>query len=340
MKKKLKAFFSVGRHGNRRRLHLLGARSILLLFLFIVFVEFLFLANYVGRISFEELFATVVPEKLVELTNIRREEKEVGELLVNPLLEEAAEKKANDMAEKGYFAHNSPEGLTPWYWFEQVGYNYRHAGENLAVNFTETHKVDEAWMRSPTHRANIINKNFEEIGISTAQGEYKGREATFVVQLFGTRTGQASLSMEEEKETTTLQEQESREIILGEEEVRENGRKEEEEEEDGEERSFAFMQKMGEDRTILTIGHPETTVMLLGERAGYDSFWERVRKAPLFFAGYFSLAITGVLVLAFLFKRMFLKRLKLSLVAANGFIAAFVILSGMLTSHYVLQIFV
>ncbi len=94
--------------------------------------------------------------------------------------------KADDMATKGYFAHTSPEGLTPWYWFAQVGYNYTYAGENLAINFNESKDVDTAWLASPTHRANILNSHYTEIGIATAQGMYKGVQATFVVQMFGT----------------------------------------------------------------------------------------------------------------------------------------------------------
>jgi hypothetical protein len=94
--------------------------------------------------------------------------------------------KANDMAEKGYFAHTSPEGKTPWYWFKQAGYDYSYAGENLAVNFFESKDVAEAWMNSPTHRANIVKKDYTEIGIAVATGMYEGRQSVFVAQLFGT----------------------------------------------------------------------------------------------------------------------------------------------------------
>lgn len=131
------------------------------------------------------LLASIQSAFLVDLANKDRLEENVSVLTINPVLVEAAQKKANDMAEKSYFAHTSPEGRTPWYWFGQVGYNYVYAGENLAVNFTESVDVHEAWLASPTHRKNILDQRFTEIGIATAEGFYKGRKATFVVQMFG-----------------------------------------------------------------------------------------------------------------------------------------------------------
>jgi len=88
------------------------------------------------------------------------------------------------MASKGYFAHYSPSGLSPWYWFTKAGYSYKKAGENLAVNFKDSDDVVRAWMNSPTHKANIVKEGYTEIGIGIAEGVYQGKKATFVVQLF------------------------------------------------------------------------------------------------------------------------------------------------------------
>lgn len=95
--------------------------------------------------------------------------------------------KAKDMAENQYFAHTSPTGLTPWYWFTKAGYRFVYAGENLAVNFSESIDVKNAWVASPTHHANLISDKFDEVGIATYQGTYEGQPTTFVVQLFGKR---------------------------------------------------------------------------------------------------------------------------------------------------------
>ena len=90
------------------------------------------------------------------------------------------------MAARQYFAHNSPDGKTPWYWLQRVGYRFSAAGENLAVNFFESSDVASAWMNSPSHRANIVKKGYKEIGIGVANGIYEGRNTVFVVQFFGT----------------------------------------------------------------------------------------------------------------------------------------------------------
>lgn len=129
--------------------------------------------------------AAVISAVLVDLANDDRERAAIPELVVNPKLAAAAQLKANDMAQKGYFAHQTPDGYDSWHWFELVGYDYSHAGENLAVDFSESTDVEKAWMQSPTHRDNILNSKYTEIGIATAKGIYKGRETTFAVQMFG-----------------------------------------------------------------------------------------------------------------------------------------------------------
>ena len=132
--------------------------------------------------SLSAIYASV----LVNLTNKDRVLANVNELTVSPLLEKAAQMKANDMAKRSYFAHNTPEGKTPWYWFGEAGYKYKYAGENLAVNFTDSEEVITAWKNSRGHFLNIINPKYTEVGIATSTGVYKGREAVFVVQMFGT----------------------------------------------------------------------------------------------------------------------------------------------------------
>ncbi|OGG60150.1 hypothetical protein A2765_01105 [Candidatus Kaiserbacteria bacterium RIFCSPHIGHO2_01_FULL_56_24] len=129
--------------------------------------------------------AAVISAVLVDLANQDRTELALSGLKVNPVLVEAAQAKANDMAVKSYFAHTSPEGFDSWHWFKEAGYDYQYAGENLAVNFSDSGDVEKAWMHSPTHRDNIVNPKYTEIGIAVATGMYQGREAVFAVQMFG-----------------------------------------------------------------------------------------------------------------------------------------------------------
>ncbi len=129
--------------------------------------------------------AAVIAAVLVELANNDRTALALDGLSVNPTLVAAAQAKANDMASKGYFSHTTPEGYDSWHWFKEVGYDYQYAGENLAVNFSDSGDVQKAWMMSPTHRQNIMSARYTEIGIATAVGMYQGKEAVFAVQMFG-----------------------------------------------------------------------------------------------------------------------------------------------------------
>lgn len=154
-------------------------------------------ALYVSSVLTGGNMAAVISATLVDLANGDREAEDLHALTVNPVLVAAAQAKADDMAKEGYFAHTSPDGETPWHWFEVAGYEYAAAGENLAVNFSDSVNVEEAWMNSPAHRANILSGKFTEIGIATARGEYKGKTTTFVVQMFGTpRTSAAAAPRE------------------------------------------------------------------------------------------------------------------------------------------------
>ncbi len=131
-------------------------------------------------------FAAVVSAVLVDLANSDRVQNGAGTLAINPRLVEAAQAKADDMATRGYFSHNTPDGREPWNFIKSAGYNYKYAGENLAIQFSDSIEVERAWISSELHRKNILDNRFTEIGIATAYGMYQGQPTTFVVQMFGT----------------------------------------------------------------------------------------------------------------------------------------------------------
>lgn len=133
-----------------------------------------------------DFLASVLPGVLATLTNQDRVKSGIRALQPDAHLAQAAQMKAEDMAAKGYFSHVDPEGRQPWHWFDKAGYQYTYAGENLAVNFTDSEDVQEAWMNSPTHHANIVKAQYTRIGIGVAQGMYQGKATTFVVQFFAT----------------------------------------------------------------------------------------------------------------------------------------------------------
>ena len=135
--------------------------------------------------NFNLFSANITKTALIDLTNQERQKFNLAALNENPLLDRAAYLKALDMVKNGYFDHNSPGGTKPWYWFDQSGYDYKYAGENLAIGFTDSGAVNNAWIASPTHRANILNRNYREIGIAILNTYFQGSPAVIVVQLFG-----------------------------------------------------------------------------------------------------------------------------------------------------------
>lgn len=183
--------------GNEHQPHFLRHESMMALFMLVIIIELGFLVQVFVVFDKTKFLSAVLPGVLATLANEERGDLNVPPLKENPLLTKAAQMKAEDMARNSYFAHTSPTGITPWYWFDQVGYRYVHAGENLAVNFSESSDVGEAWMNSPTHKANIIKKDYTEIGIGVASGTYQGRSTIFVAQLFGTPAATFQPSMPE-----------------------------------------------------------------------------------------------------------------------------------------------
>lgn len=179
--------FFVPHRGNSYQPHSLRTKAAITLLLFVVLAEALLLASIAVRFSSADFLALVLPNAIVSLTNGERTRAGQAPLSADPALMKAAQAHAEEMAAKGYFAHVSPEGNLPWVWFQQFSYPYQYAGENLAVNFFDSTDVVAAWMNSPTHRDNIVRREFSEIGIGIATGTYEGRVTTFVVQFFGTK---------------------------------------------------------------------------------------------------------------------------------------------------------
>lgn len=172
-------------HGNDHKPHILRDANTRNIVIAVLLLEiFTFLLPTLIQINKTGGMAAVLPAILADLTNKERQTENLQTLTVNPILNKVAEMKAGDMASKGYFAHTSPEGKTPWYWLEQAGYSYQYAGENLAINFTDSKDVTKAWMESPTHKTNIVKDKYTEIGTGVATGIYEGREAVFVAQVY------------------------------------------------------------------------------------------------------------------------------------------------------------
>lgn len=180
----LKKYF-IPHDQNSHQPHILRRESIFFLSLVVLVLEFFLLSQIFLLLPINKYLAALLPDVLVDLTNQSRGFSGKPLLFVNPILEKAAQAKAEDMAAKGYFSHTRSDGLAPWDFLERAGYQFRYAGENLAVNFFDSQDIIKAWLASPRHRANILNSNFTEIGIGIAKGFYKGKNGIFIVQFFG-----------------------------------------------------------------------------------------------------------------------------------------------------------
>ncbi len=130
----------------------------------------------------------VTQSTLLDDTNAERSKNGVISLSSSTLLAQAAQTKANDMIARDYWSHTTPEGNQPWTFVAGVGYNYEKAGENLAFGFDSSAEVIKGWMNSPTHRANMLDNVFTEVGFGTANStDFNGNgPSTVVVAMYAT----------------------------------------------------------------------------------------------------------------------------------------------------------
>ena len=125
-------------------------------------------------------------DDILRLVNQDRRNHGLSDLQINPVLNLAALAKADDMLNKNYFAHVSPDGTVPWHWFQYLGYQYTYAGENLASGFSNPNELENSWMQSPSHRANILSPFYSDLGLAIVQEH----NANVVVEFFGSRQKQ------------------------------------------------------------------------------------------------------------------------------------------------------
>ncbi len=136
----------------------------------------------------DDIKTQIVKDEIYEFTNEQRDENNKSNLLLNAKLTRAAQMKADDMAEKGYFSHTDPAGRKFTYWLKLAGYDYAYTAENLAVKFLNSESIVRAWMNSEAHRNSLISEKYSEFGVGIALGKYKGDQAFFVVMLLAEPT--------------------------------------------------------------------------------------------------------------------------------------------------------
>lgn len=130
---------------------------------------------------------SISQDSLLASTNNERLENQQPPLTLNTELSRAAQAKAQDMAVRNYWSHNTPDGTPPWKFIEATSYTYQKAGENLAYGFIDSQTTVEAWMQSPGHKANILDSAFQEVGFGFTDSEdfNNGGPSTIVVAMYG-----------------------------------------------------------------------------------------------------------------------------------------------------------
>jgi len=169
---------------NNYHPHLLGHRALALISMLMLAAKIVSIAALTMSPAESAFSSDITATNIINLTNASRAANGLQALTSNSQLTEAAQAKARALLDCQCFSHNIGT-KTPWDFIKAAGYQYLMAGENLAVNFVDAETEHEAWMNSSGHRANILNSNFEEIGIGIISGSFQGGDSIIVVQMFG-----------------------------------------------------------------------------------------------------------------------------------------------------------
>lgn len=177
---------------NHYRSKLLHPRSLLTISFLVVagfalFNAVRFFPSFADRVL--GYASNITVEQLLVETNQARVQAGATELTLHPDLNQAALAKAQDMLAQQYWAHVAPDGKEAWDFIKAANYSYRYAGENLARDFANSSEVVQAWLNSPTHRDNLLNGKFTQMGLAVVSGSLKGFNTTLVVQIFATPSG-------------------------------------------------------------------------------------------------------------------------------------------------------
>ncbi len=171
--------------GNDYRPHLIRASGLTIVLVIIIVMQLGYGLISQGKVGVLGRQSNITISDLVSDTNKQRQIANLKPLALSDKLNQAAFLKAKDMFNNQYWAHTSPAGVTPWKWLTDVGYDYGAAGENLAKNFNDADSTVAAWMASPTHRANILNSQYSQVGFAVADGVLSGQNTTLVVAYYG-----------------------------------------------------------------------------------------------------------------------------------------------------------
>jgi uncharacterized protein YkwD len=111
--------------------------------------------------------------EVLDLTNAARRQNHCGPLSLDAGLVDAAGRHASDMVRRHYMDHTNPDGKSAFDRMEAAGFHGSAMGENIAAGYDTAQRVFAAWMKSDGHRKNILNCNYNKIGIGYDPGQVK-----------------------------------------------------------------------------------------------------------------------------------------------------------------------
>jgi uncharacterized protein YkwD len=124
--------------------------------------------------------------EVVARINAARRRAGLAPLAAHPALDRAAQRHAADMAARGFYSHDNPEGLSPRDRAGRAGYGpARLIGENIARGARSPEQAVELWLDSRAHRKILLEASFSETGVGIAAGRHRGQTRLFWVQVFG-----------------------------------------------------------------------------------------------------------------------------------------------------------
>lgn len=116
-------------------------------------------------------------QQMLVLVNQERAKVGLAALVWDEELAKVARAHSTDMLARGYFAHKNPDGLSPFDRMANAGITFKAAGENLAYAAT-VELAHGGLMRSPGHRANILEKDFGRVGFGVIDAGPYGKMFT------------------------------------------------------------------------------------------------------------------------------------------------------------------
>lgn len=131
-------------------------------------------------------YSSITPQQLLNATNAQRLQTGEKGLTINAQLQNAAQNKAEDMVKRNYWSHKTPEGKDPWAFIANENYQYQKAGENLAYGFNDSTSTIDGWMNSASHKRNLLDKDFTEVGFGVVDSNNfnENGHSTVVVAMY------------------------------------------------------------------------------------------------------------------------------------------------------------